>query len=657
MKTRKLLAVALGLLGILLSLQAPNLFAQDQDQDQNQVQNNQVQNNEDDGPPGRVARMNFTQGSVSFQPGGEGDWADAVPNRPLTQGDNLWADKDSRAELHIGSTALRMDAETSLTFLDLDDRTIQLRLSQGSLIVNVRHIDDGDTIEVDTPNLAFSLLHPGEYRIDVNGDGNETITTVFRGRGEVTGGGFSYTVIAGQSARFTGTDHLDYDIAQLPSADDFDRWATDRDRRDDSADSSNYISSEMTGYEDLDDNGQWRYEGGYGNVWIPRGVAADWAPYRYGHWVWVAPWGWTWVEDEPWGFAPFHYGRWAYIRSGWCWVPGPVVVRPVYAPALVAFVGGGGASFAFSIGGGPGIAWFPLGPGEVFVPGYRAGPRYVNRVNITNTVVNVTKVTNVYNYYNGNNRGGERITYINQRVQNGVTAVSRDTFINARPVARNLGQVDARRIADAPVERDVAVQPDRASRMGAGQPARVRPPERVIDRPVIARRMPSPEPGGARPVSNVREAAPGARDVTPNGKPAPKAPGQGRPQPNPAQDNRNQGRNVPRPDNNNRPPDQAKPQPQPSRNQADDRDQNSGRNNNQDNPPRRNVKPAPPVQERNPQQTQEDENKYRRWENQRPKPAPQPPRAEPQNRPEPPKREEPKREEPPKHDDSQHNKK
>ena len=129
----------------------------------------------------------------------------------------------------------------------------------------------------------------------------------------------------------------------------------------------------MTGYEDLDDYGRWQYVGGYGTVWVPSGVAVDWAPYRNGHWAFIDPWGWTWVEDEPWGFAPFHYGRWAYAGNRWCWVPGPVAVRPVFAPALVAFVGGGG----FAIGGGPGVGWFPLAPGEVFVPYYRGSRSYV----------------------------------------------------------------------------------------------------------------------------------------------------------------------------------------------------------------------------------------------------------------------------------------
>src|SRR5207237_8324658 len=78
---------------------------------------------DEDDPPGRVARMNFSQGSVSFQSGGEGDWVSAVPNRPLTTGDNLWTDRNLRPELHVGSTFMRMGTDTSLTFSPLVDWT------------------------------------------------------------------------------------------------------------------------------------------------------------------------------------------------------------------------------------------------------------------------------------------------------------------------------------------------------------------------------------------------------------------------------------------------------------------------------------------------------------------------------------------------------
>src|SRR5271165_2880715 len=390
-------------------------------------------------PPSRVARMNFTQGAVSLQPGGEGDWLDAVPNRPLTTGDDLWVDRDSRAELHVGSTSIRLGSETSLTFLELDDHVLQLRLAQGSALVRVHHFDDDDTVEIDTPNLAFMVQRTGEYRVDVRPDGSTTLVDVYQGRGEAVGGGSTYTILANQSARFYGDQdqQLSYDVDTLPRPDDFTRWAFDRDRREDQSPSANYVSPEMTGYEDLDDNGNWSYAGNYGPVWYPTNVPVGWAPYRYGHWAWIAPWGWTWVDDASWGFAPFHYGRWCQIGPRWAWVPGPVAVHPVYAPALVAFVGGPGG---FHVGGGVGVAWFPLGPGEVFVPAYHVSRNYVTQVNVTNTVVNVTKVTNVYNTstatnVNNTNVNVNRITYVNQTTA--VTAVSHDTFVNARPVAHN----------------------------------------------------------------------------------------------------------------------------------------------------------------------------------------------------------------------------
>jgi hypothetical protein len=445
-------------LAILLQLSTAARAQDQQDEDQDQGQD----------PPARVGRLDYSHGSVSFRPAGEDDWVTAVPNRPMVTGDDLWADEDSRAEVHIGSTALRLGSKTGITFLALDDRNTQIRLAQGSLIVRVRHLDDDDAYEIDTPNLAFTLLQPGEYRIDVSEDGSQTITDVFHGRGRVTGGGLTYTVVADQSATFTGDqNHLDYDLGQLPGSDDFDSWAFDRDGQEDRSDSANYVSREMTGYEDLDQYGDWSYVAGYGPCWRPRAIVAGWAPYHYGHWVFVGPWGWTWVEDEPWGFAPFHYGRWAFVGGGWFWVPGPVVVRPVWAPALVAFVGGG-PGFHFSAG--VGVGWFPLAPGEVYVPGYRVSRGYVNQVNITNTTVNVTKVTNVYNTVIINkNTTVNNITYVNQHVTNGVTVVSHDTFVNARPVAQNVMRVEPREIASAPVSHVVSAEPIRTSVTGPGR--------------------------------------------------------------------------------------------------------------------------------------------------------------------------------------------
>jgi hypothetical protein len=459
----------------------------------------------DDDPPGRVARLNYIQGSISFQPGGETDWVQANPNRPLTTGDNLWADKDSRGELHIGSSSIRIAGQTGITFLNLDDRTVQIQLAQGSMNVNVRRLDGGDDFEIDTPNLAFTLQRPGEYRVDVDPNGNATIVTVRSGEGEATGGGGDYHMDSGDQATFSGTDSLTYDGGQAGGLDEFDSWCRSRDDREEHSQSARYVSRDVIGYDDLDDNGEWRTVPDYGTVWFPTRVAAGWAPYRYGHWVWVAPWGWTWVEDEPWGFAPFHYGRWAEVGGGWCWVPGPVVVRPVYAPALVVFVGGPRFSMALSFGGGGGgVAWFPLGPREVYVPPYHTSERYVQKVNVTNTTVNVVNVTNVYNNVNVT-----KVTYVNQNNVGAVTAVSHDTFVNARSVGSSNVRVNAQQVQAAEVQRNFTVAPVQRSVVGAGAVATAKPPLAAMQRQVVAKETPPPPHasfnGGAQQFKSFRE--------------------------------------------------------------------------------------------------------------------------------------------------------
>jgi len=511
----------------------------------------------DDDPPGRVARLNYMQGSVSFQANGEGEWTQANVNRPLTTGDNLWSDKDSRGEFHVGSTAFRMSSETGISILNLDDRTVQIQLAQGTLDVHIWHFEGGDAWEIDTPNLAFSMLRPGEYRVDVDADGNTTVVTVREGESQVTGGGSQFHLDTGDRTRFTGTDTLSSDEGQAGPPDEFDQWCQSRDFREEHSESAQYVSRDINGYNDLDDYGTWREFPEYGRVWVPTGVAVGWAPYRFGHWVFIAPWGWTWIEDEPWGFAPFHYGRWAVYGGVWGWVPGPVVVRPVYAPALVAFVGGPHFSLSLSIGGGGGVAWFPLGPREVYVPGYRCSPRYVQNVNITNTIVERTTVVNVYNNVNV-----EHIRYMHQSNEAAVTAVSHDTFVNARPVGRDFVHVKPEQLRDAEVVHSVNAEPGEHSYVGASAHASVRPPERVMQREVVAK-LPPPAQRPAyqsRAVGTPDEnARPGFRSFSPPGKGP-----QGQPQqPPPGQPNARGPQNQPIQPPHGQPQVQQPPHPQP----------------------------------------------------------------------------------------------
>jgi len=448
-----------------------------------------------DDPPGRVARLNYMQGAVSFQPSGEKDWVEANTNRPLTTGDNLWADKDSRGEVHIGSTAIRLSSETGISIMNLDDRTAQIQLAQGTIEVHMRHLSNGEAFEIDTPNLAFSLTQAGEYRISTDPNGNSTVIVVRHGEGQVTGGGESYDLHSGQQYTFSGSDQLSYDAVDAQGNDDFDDWCDSRDEHENNSESAHYVSRDVDGYYDLDDYGGWTDVPEYGNVWVPRGVPAGWAPYRYGHWVSIAPWGWTWVEDEPWGFAPFHFGRWVFAGGYWGWVPGPIVVRPVYAPHLVAFVGGGSLGFSVRSGNFAGVAWFPLGPHDVYVPGYHCSPRYVQNINITNTrVVNVTQVTNFYNSYNINNTRNVNINKINYTYANNataVTAVSRDTFVNARPVGASTVRITSEQIQNARPDA-TPLAPTRSSYVSStAKPANAKPPIPFAQKPVVAKLNPA----------------------------------------------------------------------------------------------------------------------------------------------------------------------
>lgn len=441
---------------------------------------------EADDPPARVARVNYLNGSVSFRPASVDDWTAATLNYPLTTGDHLWADANGRVEIHAGSTAIRMNAKTAMSVLNLDDRTIQLSLTDGSLHIRLRHLEDDETVEIDTPNVAVTLLRTGEYRIDADGETSTTSVTVRSGNAEVTGGGLAFVVRPREAGKAVGMDNPVRHLGPALPAEEFDSWCEARDSAEDEATvSAQYVPRDMVGYEDLDRNGVWSEIPEYGPVWRPRTVAVDWAPYRYGHWAWIEPWGWTWIDDAPWGFAPFHYGRWVLLNGGWVWVPGQIGrgwARPVYAPALVVFVGNPGFR---------GAAWFPLGPREVYRPVYRSSDFYLRRINhghVTN--INVTNV------------------YINQRTRGAITAADRDVFLGRRHVGREMARIDEREFGRAAVIGSAPpMAPQRVSVIGQG--ARVSVPERPFDRQVTVRRTPPSMPSSFESRRAALDANPG----------------------------------------------------------------------------------------------------------------------------------------------------
>jgi hypothetical protein len=532
--TRKILLVLLPLL-----LAAP-LWAQDQgapDQGGN--------------PPNQAARLSVADGNVSLQPSGETDWSPATRNYTLTTGDRLYTDQGARAELEAGPYAVRMSETTDLTLANFNDQILQLGVGQGSVQVSVYELPSGQAVEIDTPNGALTVQGPGSYRVDVDPN-NGTRVIVNSGSLQITAGDVNQELGSGQAVQLTGTNPVQVSGTGFPGQDGFDQWCQSRDARVHGFRDAQYVSPYVPGAEDLQQYGVWQEAPDYGPVWYPSGVAADWVPYRFGHWAWIEPWGWTWVEDEPWGFAPFHYGRWAMVGSRWGWVPGPVAVRPIFAPALVAFVGGGGFSVGFSAGGFGLAAWFPLGPRDPFIPWYHASPAYIRQVNVTN-VRNVTNITNITNV---------NVTNIHYAYRNvATTAVPGNVFRSGQSVAHSAVRVTPQQLARAQVIAHPDITPARTAAFGGRTPAprpvgKAQPirSARVVVPPAAARAaQPGAPPAG-------RGSQPATR-VAPNGPPAHPAPNMSRAPVESAPPARGAGAPANRPAPGNRPAPQLRSAP------------------------------------------------------------------------------------------------
>lgn len=457
-----------------------------------------------DDPPSRVARLNFLSGNVSMQPPGVDDWAPAEINHPSTIGDYLYTDVNAHAELHSDEAVMRMGSQTSFGFLNLNDAVIQIKLTGGDMSFRLHDLAPNQVFEVDTPNAAFQLARDGVYRFRVDPNGNMTFVVVRSGQAQVTGGGQSFALDAGNSAQLTGTDQLAFDVEAAPAPDELDSWCAGRDERETRLTAARYVPPTVIGSEDLDTYGDWQPAPEYGPVWYPHHVPAGWAPYQAGHWTWVEPWGWTWVDAAPWGFAPFHYGRWAYIGSRWGWCPGPIavgyhgpVVRPYYAPALVAWFGG--SHWGVSVtSGGPSLGWVALGVGEVFTPAYHCSRPYFSNVNVYNT--HVTKTVNITNVYNTVyvNKTVYNQPFVNGRAPNGVYSMRQSAFASGQPVRQGGNAVSQTQfeqfrssgavLAPAAAPQRQAVPVNNINRVAA------RPNPQVMSRPVMAVQTPASAP-------------------------------------------------------------------------------------------------------------------------------------------------------------------
>jgi hypothetical protein len=403
----------------------------------------------EEAPPSRVGRVSATEGAVSMRPA-SGEWTAAAVNDPITTGTALRTSSTARGGLGIAGMRTTLSGASELEVARLDDGIVQLMLKQGRIGIHLARLESGAAIEIDLPQGGVWLLAPGDYDIAAGNDQMPGRVAVFAGQARFAGGGTDRTIAAGSALALNGRGPV-MGTPGNAAADDF--VAYWRPAAEGAAEPAalHHVSAEMTGWDMLDNAGNWQEAAGIGEVWVPKSVPDDWAPYRYGHWRWVMPWGWSWIDDMPWGFAPSHYGRWARIAGAslgnerWAWVPGAEVAHPVYMPAAVNFLGSAGIGLSGPDPVGPVVAWFPLAPGEAYWPGYTSDLALIRRIN-AGAVKDVAKIGPGV----GSEPPGELITasYQNRRF---ASVVPRAVFAGGRAVAPALVSLPPERIDNAPI--------------------------------------------------------------------------------------------------------------------------------------------------------------------------------------------------------------
>lgn len=461
-------------------------------------------------PPTRVGRLAFVDGIVSFHDNRQAGWGPAIVNTPLTSGDALWTEPGAHSEISVGGTRVRLDGATQLDMLALDDSQTRLQLAQGRVDIKTFDLDARQRYQIVTPRGTISLLQQGDYYLEAGTTEDPTRLGVRSGAAQIESlNGQVLAVRPGEVGEVlddSGALQLRTIRTAPPPQPAY--WA-ERDRQI-VYDPPQYVSAGMIGYEDLNAYGDWINDGGYGRVWVPRAVPSGWAPYRIGHWAYVEPWGWTWIDEQPWGFAPYHYGRWANSRGRWVWVPPQREPRPVYAPALVAFVGGVELAVTLANASAAPVGWFPLGPREVYVPSYTTNRDYYRRLNRSARIDDRILEDRWQRAQRQEAWADRRSAWANQRF---ATVVPSTAFVRSEPVSRTALQVAPEKVAAAPVAPVAAPPAPTAPVSAKAAPAAPSAELKSVDVPV-AKTAVAAMPALTRPTVIETRSAPGPRTAT-----------------------------------------------------------------------------------------------------------------------------------------------
>ncbi|HNT43216.1 MAG TPA: FecR family protein, partial [Syntrophorhabdaceae bacterium] len=265
------------------------------------------------------------EGIVELAEAGSPQWMEAAVNTPLIAGDTVRTAASGKAELFLkDGSVVRVGKNSVMRIVAVEPKGVQFRLDRGGAYIVARGSKDVP-IFFDTPSAALDVTQPTTVRVDVY-DGGISEVSVYQGEVQALQQKGRMPVRAGERLALAADGSIPR-VTGLRSADEWQRWNTERDRATFAAvstgESTAYLPEELRTYSsDLDANGQWVYTPEYDYVWVPTVITVStWSPYRFGRWVWIGG-SYVWVGYEPWGWAPYHYGRWVHHRhAGWCWVP------------------------------------------------------------------------------------------------------------------------------------------------------------------------------------------------------------------------------------------------------------------------------------------------------------------------------------------------
>jgi hypothetical protein len=293
----------------------------------------------------RIVRLSEVQGTVQIDRGAADGFDKAFINLPVIEGSRLKTGKDSRAEVEFeDGSALRLAPESEVDFTRLglaDDgqKLSTVQLVSGTVYANLHPKKSGekagDQFQLNFARESVTVAEAAHFRVELDGTTKATLA-VFKGKLSATSPSGQTEVAEKHSAtiEFANNDLTNNDSAEKDTfviaknyeaepSDAWDRQQTDYHDRYASAGGSGISSPYAYGMSDLNYYGSFMNVAGYGNIWQPYFIGANWSPFQDGGWAFYPGAGYMWVSGYPWGWMPYNYGNWAFIPGfGWAWQPG-----------------------------------------------------------------------------------------------------------------------------------------------------------------------------------------------------------------------------------------------------------------------------------------------------------------------------------------------